>query len=81
MVNIGNRRKEGRRLIGDESSDAPGSQVWRDSGSLSQIGACIFCTIPWIYLCIPGPLRVRWYSLVLVYARTGFQTIVGINRE
>ena len=32
-------------------------------------------------LCIPGPQRVRWYSLVLVYARTGFQTTVGINRE
>lgn len=31
-------------------------------------------------LCIPGQLRVRWYSLVLVYARTGFQTIVGIQR-
>ena len=50
MVNIGNRKKEGRRLTRDESSDAPGSQVWRKSSSLSQIGAYIFCTIPWVYL-------------------------------
>ena len=31
-------------------------------------------------LYIPGQLTVRWYSLVLVYARTGFQTVVGIQR-
>ena len=57
MVNTGNRKKEGRRLIGDESSDAPGSQVWKDSGSLSQIGACIFCSIS---LDIPCVFLVPW---------------------
>ena len=50
MVSIGNRKKEGRRLTRDESSDAPGIQVWRDSSSLSQIGAYIFCTSPCVYL-------------------------------
>lgn len=43
---------------------------------LSQIGAYIFCIIPWVYLVYSWSTE-RWYLLVLVYARTGFPDRCG----
>ena len=79
MVNIGNRKKEGTRLTRDESSDSPGRQVWRDSGSSVRLVHIYFASVLGYTLCIPGQLRGGIFGCWFMPGQA-FQTVVGIKK-